>query len=55
MDTSPHQSDFVAANGIRLHYLDLGGNGPATRRNNLPKVLNLREVISPGESLRKPG
>jgi non-heme chloroperoxidase len=29
MDTSPHQSDFVSANGIRLHYLDWGGNGPA--------------------------
>jgi len=29
MDTSPHKSDFVNANGIRLHYLDWGGNGPA--------------------------
>ncbi len=28
MDTSPHQSDFVNVNGIRLHYLDWGGNGP---------------------------
>jgi non-heme chloroperoxidase len=28
MDTSPHKSDFVNANGIRLHYLDWGGSGP---------------------------
>ena len=28
MDTSPHKSDFVSVNGIRLHYLDWGGNGP---------------------------
>ncbi len=28
MDTSPHTSDFVHANGIRLHYLDWGGSGP---------------------------
>lgn len=27
MDKSPHKSDFVNANGIRLHYLDWGGNG----------------------------
>lgn len=27
MDKSPHQSDFVNVNGIRLHYLDWGGNG----------------------------
>jgi pimeloyl-ACP methyl ester carboxylesterase len=27
MDKSPHQSDFVNANGIRLHYLDWGGSG----------------------------
>lgn len=29
MDTSPHKSDFVNVNGIRLHYLDWGGNGGA--------------------------
>jgi non-heme chloroperoxidase len=29
MDTSPHKSDFVKVNGIRLHYLDWGGSGPA--------------------------
>lgn len=29
MDTSPHRSDFVNVNGIRLHYLDWGGQGPA--------------------------
>ncbi len=29
MDTSPHTSGFVKANGIRLHYLDWSGNGPA--------------------------
>jgi non-heme chloroperoxidase len=29
MDTSPHKSDFVHVNGIRLHYLDWGGRGPA--------------------------
>jgi pimeloyl-ACP methyl ester carboxylesterase len=29
MDTSPHVSDFVNVNGIRLHYLDWGGEGPA--------------------------
>jgi pimeloyl-ACP methyl ester carboxylesterase len=29
MEKSPHMSDFVNANGIRLHYLDWGGNGPA--------------------------
>ncbi len=29
MDTSPHRSDFVNVNGIRLHYLDWGGDGPA--------------------------
>ena len=28
-DTSPHKSGFVTANGIRLHYLDWGGSGPA--------------------------
>lgn len=28
MDTSPHRSDFVNVNGIRLHYLHWGGNGP---------------------------
>lgn len=28
MDTSPHTSDFVEVNGIRLHYLDWGGSGP---------------------------
>lgn len=27
MDTSPHKSDFVNVNDIRLHYLDWGGNG----------------------------
>ncbi len=29
MDTSPHKSDFVNANGIKLHYLDWGGEGDA--------------------------
>ena len=29
MDKSPHKSDFVNANGIKLHYLDWGGNGEA--------------------------
>lgn len=28
MDTSPHKSDFVTVNGVRLHYLDWGGHGP---------------------------
>jgi len=28
MDKSPHKSDFVNVNGIRLHYLDWGGDGP---------------------------
>jgi len=28
VDTSPHTSDFVNVNGIRLHYLDWGGRGP---------------------------
>ncbi len=28
MDRSPHKSDFVNVNGIRLHYLDWGGDGP---------------------------
>jgi len=28
MDKSPHKSDFVNVNGIRLHYLDWGGEGP---------------------------
>lgn len=28
MDKSPHKSDFVNVNGVRLHYLDWGGNGP---------------------------
>jgi non-heme chloroperoxidase len=27
MDQSPHKSDFVNVNGIKLHYLDWGGNG----------------------------
>ena len=27
MDSSPHKSDFVNVNGIRLHYLDWGGSG----------------------------
>ncbi|RPJ25623.1 MAG: alpha/beta hydrolase [Chloroflexi bacterium] len=29
MNLSNHKSDFVHVNGIRLHYLDWGGNGPA--------------------------
>jgi len=28
LDTSPHKSDFMNVNGIRLHYLDWGGDGP---------------------------
>src|SRR5258708_2428656 len=28
-DTAAHKSGFVTANGIRLHYLDWGGLGPA--------------------------
>jgi len=28
LDTSPHKSDFVNVNGIRLHYLDWGSDGP---------------------------
>lgn len=28
MDTSPHKDGFVNINGIQLHYLDWGGNGP---------------------------
>ena len=27
MDISPHKSDFVKVNGIKLHYLDWGGEG----------------------------
>ena len=27
-DLSPHRTGFVAANGIRLNYLDWGGSGP---------------------------
>jgi non-heme chloroperoxidase len=27
MDMSPHKSDFVSVNGIKLHYLDWGGEG----------------------------
>ena len=27
MDVSPHTSDFVSVNGIKLHYLDWDGNG----------------------------
>ncbi len=27
MDKSPHKSDFVQVNGVRLHYLDWGGKG----------------------------
>ena len=27
MDTSPHKSDFVNVNSIKLHYLDWGGSG----------------------------
>ena len=26
-DRSPHRGDFVSVNGVRLHYLDWGGNG----------------------------
>ena len=29
MNTSPHRSDFVHVNGVRLHYLDWGGKGNA--------------------------
>ena len=29
MDSSPHRSDFVNVNGVRLHYLDWGGKGDA--------------------------
>ena len=28
MDTSPHKSELVTVNGVRLHYLDWGGSGP---------------------------
>ena len=28
MDKSPHKSEFVSVNGIRLHYLDWEGSGP---------------------------
>ena len=28
MDISPHKSNLIEVNGIRLHYLDWGGNGP---------------------------
>ncbi len=28
-DTSPHRSQFVEVGGVRLHYLDWGGNGDA--------------------------
>jgi non-heme chloroperoxidase len=28
VDTSPHTSNFANVNGIHLHYLDWGGNGP---------------------------
>ncbi len=28
MDTSPHASGYINANGTRLHYLDWGGHGP---------------------------
>jgi non-heme chloroperoxidase len=28
LDTSPHESNVVEVNGICLHYLDWGGNGP---------------------------
>src|SRR6185295_6344375 len=27
MDISPHKSEFVSVNGIKLHYLDWGGDG----------------------------
>jgi pimeloyl-ACP methyl ester carboxylesterase len=27
VDKSPHKSGFVIVNGVRLHYLDWGGNG----------------------------
>ena len=29
MDKSPHKTDFVNVNGIKLHYLDWGGSGEA--------------------------
>lgn len=28
-DTSPHKSEFVTVNGVKLHYLDWGGSGEA--------------------------
>ena len=28
-DPQPAHNDFVNANGVCLHYLDWGGNGPA--------------------------
>ena len=28
MSASPYKSEFVSVNGIRLHYLDWGGQGP---------------------------
>src|SRR5687767_1514192 len=28
-DPSPHKSQLVTVNGVKLHYLDWGGNGPA--------------------------
>jgi pimeloyl-ACP methyl ester carboxylesterase len=29
MDNSPHKSSFLNVNGLRIHYLDWGGDGPA--------------------------
>ena len=29
VDPAPHKSGFVDANGIKMHYLDWGGDGPA--------------------------
>jgi hypothetical protein len=28
-DPADHKSSFVTSNGVRLHYLDWGGSGPA--------------------------
>jgi hypothetical protein len=39
IDKSPHQTKFITVNGVRLHYLDWGGNGetlPTARADGLP-------------------
>jgi len=50
-DRSPHKSGFITVNGVRLHYLDWGGNGdtPIGKRG-VPVEIDLVRRVVPAPS-----